>query len=38
MKGVDYVQADISNYKILKKKINTNFDFVLMQVDMEGSW
>ena len=29
LKGVDYVQADISNYKILKKKLNTNFDFVI---------
>ena len=28
LKGVDYVQADISNYKILKK-LNTNFDFVI---------
>lgn len=29
LKGVNYILADISNYTILKKKLNTNFDFVI---------
>ena len=29
LKGVKYILADISNYKILKKKLNTSFNFVI---------
>ena len=29
LKGVNYIIADISNYKIIKKKLKTNFNFVI---------
>ena len=29
LKGIKYVLADISNYKILKKKIPSNFDYII---------